>query len=110
MKALEFYAAFPNVSCQTCREGFEEDRRNPPCDEGRCPYTKDGEEPPKFEGYGAFAWGLWNEKELLGWNAVEWKLSKMRDEERYIVQELLKSIEMKAIELEIKQPKIGGMF
>ncbi len=113
MRALEFYAAFPNVSCTTCRGGYEEDGRVPPCDEtGICAYTKRKEEPPteKLDGYGRVAFEFWQEKELLGWNAIEWKLSKMSDGERYVVQELLKQIEAKAYELEIKKPQMGGMF
>ena len=117
MRALEFYAVYPEVNCGKCRKEFEEDGRNPPCDNGKCPYTRDGDEPPleKLDGYSAFAWALWNEKEVLGWNAIEWKLSKMADEERYIVQELLKEIEVNAIKLNIKQPQqlaqiFGGML
>lgn len=117
MEALQFYAVYPNVSCAKCRKGFEEDGRNPPCDDNKCPYTKEGDEPPieRLDGYSALAWNLWNEKEVLGWQAVEWKLSKMNDEERCIIQELLKEIEIEAINLNIKPPQqltqmLGGIF
>lgn len=114
MKALEFYAAFPIVSCASCRGGYEEDGRLPPCDEtGVCAYTKREEEPPteRLDGYGKLAMELWQEKELFqDWALVEWKLSLLSAEERYIVQTLLRTIEAKAYELEIKKPKTGGMF
>ena len=114
IKALEFHAAFPNVSCSSCRGGYEEDGRVPPCDEmGICAYTRKNVPPPTetLDGYGKLAWELWQEKELFQeWMPIEWKLSKLGDEERYVVQTLLKIIEAKAYELEIKKPKIGGMF
>ena len=114
MRALEFYAAFPSVSCSSCRGGYEEDGRIPPCDEkGVCAYTKREDPPPTetLDGYGRLAWELWQEKELFQeWAPIEWKLSKLSDEERCVVQTLLKMIEAKAYDLEIKKPKMGGMF
>ena len=105
-------AAIGYVDCFKCRKLYEEDERLPPCeDKGICFYTGTTEPPPNLDGYALVAWDIWNTKEILGEDTLKIKLKKYNAKEQEILVEILKEIEILALQYELKQPKqcLGGL-